>query len=220
MGMFIVIVIHPFLNVNFHLIDVFKNDRVKNIFSKSFIKSLDISALHGLAFLDSYVHNVRVLAIALSNGIRLIRTKTETPRQSEQQEIYIPLTDELRYYLNKVAIPEEVSPFVLGKLHKGYSEQSLVNRKNRFRQEINPELRRIRDKLNLGAPLVMASSRDCYASSLDRQQVSRSTISEMLGHQDLRTTNHYLDSLSPEKAHAINKQLVSSKKEFFTKNRS
>jgi integrase len=147
------------------------------------------------------------------NGIRLIRTKRETTRQSELQEIYIPLTQNLRYYLNKVAIPEEISPFVLGKLHEGYSEQSLVNRKNRFRQEINPELRRIKEKLGLSAPLTMASARDAYASSLNRNGTSRAAISEMLGHQDLRTTNHYLDSLSSDKAHQINEGLVSRTKD-------
>jgi integrase len=145
------------------------------------------------------------------NGIRLIRTKTETTTQSEFQEIFIPLTEDLRHYLNKVAIPEELSPFVLGKLKDGYSEQSLANRKNRFRQEINTELKKIRVKLDLSAPLIMATARDCYASSLDRNGTPREAISGMLGHQDLRTTNHYLDSLSPEKAHRINEGLVRRK---------
>lgn len=95
-----------------------------------------------------------------SDYIPLIRTKTETTRVYEIQEITIPLTEELRYYLNKVGDP--FSTFVLGKLNEGYTEISLYNRKNRFRQEINTELKKIGERLNLTVTLRMSSARDCY----------------------------------------------------------
>lgn len=89
-----------------------------------------------------------------------------------------------------------MSPFIIGKLKEGYTDISLLNRKNRFRQEINPELKKIEEKLGLQASLKMATARDCYASSLKRNGESRDAIGEMLGHRDPRTTMHYLDSLS------------------------
>ncbi len=140
----------------------------------------------------------------------IIRTKTETTRQSEIQELTLPLTEEFKEYLNRVCDP--TSPFVLGKLHDGYSETSLLNRKNRFRQEINTELKKIRAKLNLSAPLLMATARDCYASTLKRNGTAKENIGEMMGHADFRTTSAYLDSLSVEEAYRINDKLVKRKK--------
>lgn len=144
--------------------------------------------------------------------IHLIRTKTETTRQTVIQELTLPLTEDFKYYLNKVAVPESISPFVLGKLHEGYTETALLNRKNRFRQEINTELKKISQKLNLSAPLLMASSRSCYASSLKRIGETRETIGEMLGHRDLKTTSAYLDSLSIDETFRVNEGLVSCRK--------
>jgi integrase len=145
--------------------------------------------------------------------IHLIRTKTETTRQSVIQELTLPLTEDFKYFLNKVAVPESISPFVLGKLHEGYTDMSLLNRKNRFRQEVNPELKKISKKLNLSAPLLMATARDCYASTLKRNGESRDTIGEMLGHRDPRTTAHYLDSLSIEETFRVNGGLVSRRQQ-------
>jgi len=142
--------------------------------------------------------------------IPLIRTKTETTRVYDVQEITIPLTPELKFYLNKVGDP--TSPFVLGKLHEGYTETSLLNRKNRFRQEINPELRKIGVKLNLSVPLIMSTARDCYAMTLKRNGVSREFTSDSLGHSDIKTTSHYLDSLSIDESFAVNNNLVKKKK--------
>jgi len=143
------------------------------------------------------------------NYIHLIRKKTETTRKSTIQELTLPLTDELKYYLNKVADP--TSPFVLGKIKESYSEITLFSRKDSFRQEINTELKKIRQKLNLSAPLLMSTARDCYASTLNRKGVPREFIANMLGHHDPRTTFHYLDSLFIEGTFDVNKNLVKRK---------
>ena len=138
--------------------------------------------------------------------IPLTRTKTETIRVYDIQEIIIPLTEELKCYLNKVG--DKTSPHVLGKLKEGYSETSLLNRKNRFRQEINLELRKIGERLNLPVPLTMSTARDCYAMTLKRNGVPREHTSDSLGHSDIRTTSHYLDSLSIDESFAVNNNLL------------
>jgi integrase len=144
------------------------------------------------------------------NHIHLIRKKTETTRKSNIQELSIPLTQELKHYLNLVGDP--TSPFVLGKIKDGYSETTLRNRKNRFRQEINTELKKISSTMKLTVPLIMATARDCYASTLNRNGVPREFISNMLGHNDPRTTSHYLDSLSIDDTFKVNDFLVKKKK--------
>lgn len=94
-----------------------------------------------------------------SDYIPVIRMKTETTLKYILMEIPVPLTEELKYYLNKVGDP--TSPFVLGKIKEGYTDAALRNRKNRFRQEINPELKKLSKRLNLSVPLKMATARDC-----------------------------------------------------------
>lgn len=145
-----------------------------------------------------------------NSHIHLIRTKTETTRKSNIQELVLPMTDELKYYLNKVGDP--TSLFVLGKLKEGYSEQTLRNRKNRFRKEINTELKALGKRLKLSVTLTMASARDAYASTLNRNGVPREFIANMLGHSDIRTTSHYLDTLSIDETFKINDKLVKRKK--------
>ena len=143
------------------------------------------------------------------NHIPVIRTKTETTRVYDIQEITIPLTEELMYYLEKVGDPS--SPFILGKLKEGYSETTLLNRKNRFRQEINLELRKIGERLILPVSLTMSTARDCYAMTLKRNGVPREHTSDSLGHSDIRTTSHYLDSLSIDESFTVNNNLVKRK---------
>lgn len=59
----------------------------------------------------------------------------------------------------------------------------------------------------------MATARDCYASSLRRSGVSVEDIGDMLGHNDPRTTLHYLDSLSIDESFKVNNRLVKPKKD-------
>jgi len=144
-----------------------------------------------------------------SDHIPIIRTKTETTRRYMVNELPVPLTPELVYYLNKVGDP--TSPFVLGKLHEGYTPTSLLNRKNRFRNEINTELKKISNRLNLSVPLKMSTARDCYAMTCKRNGISREFISDSLAHSDIRVTSSYLDSMSIDESFSINNKLLKRK---------
>ena len=141
------------------------------------------------------------------NHISLFRMKTENTRKTTQQEIIIPLTQPLKEVLNRVVDP--TSSFVLGQIQEGYTEQQLINRKNKIRKRIHRELKLISEKLELSVVLRTANARDCYASSLRRNGVSRDNISMMLGHSNPIVTGHYLDSLNIDDTFDINEKLVS-----------
>jgi len=64
-------------------------------------------------------------------------------------------------------------------------------------------------KLNLSVTLNTSKARDCYASSLKSNGISRDQISEMLGHSNPIVTGHYLDSLNIDESFSINEKLVS-----------
>ncbi len=141
------------------------------------------------------------------NHIHLFRMKTERTRKTNIQEIIIPLTQPLKDVLNRVVDP--TSDFVLGQVKEGYTEQQLINRKQKIGKRINGELKKISEKLDLSVPLNTSKARDCYASSLNRKGVSRDQISEMLGHSNPIVTGHYIDSLNIDESFNINEKLVS-----------
>ena len=141
------------------------------------------------------------------NHIKLFRMKTENTKKTTKQEIIIPLTKPIKDVLNRVVDP--TSEFVIGQLQEGYTEQQLINRKNKVRKRINKELKEIREKLNLSVKLDTSTARHSYASSLRRKGVSRDDISMMLGHSNPVVTGFYLDSLNIDETFDINDKLVS-----------
>ena len=156
----------------------------------------------------NFVDLLRMKWDNIENGhIRITRKKTETTQKKVRLEIVIPLTQPLKDLINKVGDP--LSPFVIGLMkNEDYSDSTITNRKNKIRQGINPELRKIGEKLNLPVPLTTQTARDCYASTLKRNGYSNDVISEQLGHLDPSSTSHYVDSLGLDRVTEINEGLV------------
>ena len=154
-----------------------------------------------------------------NNHIRITRKKTETTQKKVRLEIVIPLTQPLKDLINKVGDP--TSPFVIGLMkNEEYSDSTITNRKNKIRQGINPELRKIGEKLNLSVPLTTQTARDCYASTLKRNGYSNDVIGEQLGHSDLISTTFYVDSLGLDKVTEINEGLVKKRPKGLSEDRS
>ena len=123
------------------------------------------------------------------------RKKTESTRRNNKKRITVPLTDKIKDSISRVS--DKSSPFILGKLTEGYDEETFKNRNHKIKQQINQNLRDIREQLKLSRPLQPDSARDCYASSLDRNNIPREKISQMLGHSNMIITEHYLDAVDP-----------------------
>jgi integrase len=134
------------------------------------------------------------------------RKKTETTRKNNKKPIIVPLTDKLKESIARVG--DKNSPFLLGLLKEGYDESFFMNRNHKIKQQINQNLKIIKDKLNLSQPLSLGSARDCYASTLQRNKVSRDDIGQMLGHNNSAVTEHYLDGLDSESTFGINETIM------------
>jgi len=133
------------------------------------------------------------------------RKKTETTRKNNRKELTPPITPKLQEVIDKIGVKE--SPFVLGVLQEGYSEQTFENKSHKQRQSINRNLAEISRKLNLSVPLKLKSARDCYASTLKRAGISTDVIGENMGHAYREMTEHYVDSMSLEETHRVNEVL-------------
>jgi integrase len=134
------------------------------------------------------------------------RKKTESTRRNNKKLITVPLTDKLMDSISQVGNKD--SPFLLGKLKEGYDEETFKNKNHKIKQQINRNLKDIRNQLKLSRPLQLGTARDCYASTLDRNNTPREKTSQMLGHSNVVITEHYLDGLNPDSTFGINAPIL------------
>lgn len=131
------------------------------------------------------------------NEIRFYRKKTETTRKKNVKQIIVPRTPGVNELLEKLG--DKNSLFVLGLLNEGYSEETIVNKSNKMRMELNVHLKAITLKLNLHSPLRLNKARECYASTLNRANKSVVKIGETMGHSTIAVTiNHYIGGMNNE----------------------
>jgi hypothetical protein len=114
------------------------------------------------------------------NGIRFYIKKTETTRKKKVKQIIVPRTPGVNNLLEKIG--NKNRPFVLGLLQEGYSEETIVNKSNKMRMQLNVQLKEITRKLNLTSPLRINKARECNASTLNRANISVVKIGETMDH--------------------------------------
>lgn len=122
------------------------------------------------------------------------RAKTKrTGRDSKPAEIYLqPLAVEiLERYAAKQETPEA---YIFPILTQGDSAQRQDDQIKNFIQSINKPMARIAEKLGIEKPITTYAARHSFASMLKWADAPTGFISESLGHQDLKTTENYLDS--------------------------
>jgi len=156
------------------------------------------------------INFVDLLRLKWSNiqGRHLIffRKKTENTRKNNIKPITVPLTPKLKKVIDKIGVKD--SPFILGMLKEGYSENTFENLSHKVRSNLNEKLLEISEKLELSVPLKLKTARDCYASTLRRAKVPKDDIGDMMGHANSIVTEHYLDSLDLEETFEINKHIL------------
>lgn len=133
------------------------------------------------------------------------RMKTETTRKNNIKEIVVPISDKLQTLIDKVG--NRNSPYILGLINEGETEQSFRNKKDWQLQKLNSNLKFLTEKLKLTIPLKLKMARDSYATSLKRANIPTSQIGEMMGHSNSVVTEHYLATLDIEKTWEINESL-------------
>ena len=118
----------------------------------------------------------------------------------ERQKTHLPI---------RVAVPEQASAIVskYRSQSKGYifpilneqvhkTDLQIRNCVRLNLQSINAALRRLGDKLGLPLKLTTYVARHSFASVLKEEGIPVATISELMGHQDPKTTQIYLDGFS------------------------
>ena len=133
------------------------------------------------------------------------RWKTRNTRKNNIKPIKSPITNGIKELL--ICVGDKSSPYILGELKEGSKETTIINKCEKLKSRINKHLKVIGKKLNLSVELLTETARDCYATTLYRNGVSKENIGEMLGHSNTIVTEHYLSGIDIEKTNDINKHI-------------
>jgi integrase len=134
------------------------------------------------------------------------RWKTKNTRKNNIKPIKSPITNGIKELLQSVGVKN--SPYILGELKECSKETTIINKCEKLKSRYNKHLKLISKKLNLSVELLTETARDCYATTLYRNGVSKDEIGEMLGHSTSIVTEHYLSGIDIEKTKDINKHLL------------
>jgi hypothetical protein len=100
------------------------------------------------------------------------------------------------------------SPFILGQLQECSSAETLDNKSNKMRGELNVHLKTISTKLNLSLPLRINKARECYATTPRRAKKPIDKISEAMGQSSIAVTmNHYIGNMNNDEIFELNDAL-------------
>lgn len=116
------------------------------------------------------------------NTLRYTRKKT-------QKAYTLPLHEEAKRIIEHFNGQNYLFP-IFTDFHK--TEQQKLHRIMKKRQHFNTFMRKLGKSLGIETPITSYVARHSIATNLKRKKVSSEVISQLLGHSDIKTTNHYL----------------------------
>ncbi|KAA9349749.1 site-specific integrase [Larkinella humicola] len=133
-----------------------------------------------------------------SKQIRFVRAKTERTKR-EVKPIVVAITDDVWRIITKWGQkPATPHRYVFGILEPGMSAERELAAVQQFVKTINKYIGRIAEALGINKEITTYTARHSFSTVLKRSGAPIEFISESLGHQDIRTTENYLDSFEDE----------------------
>ncbi len=153
---------------------------------------------YGISFIDVALLTKKNI-IRYNEGNYIVYKRNKTKESKKVKPIQIKITDEIQSHLNWFSrhcslIENYLAPVVSREGYKG--EQLYKHIRSRFIHN-NNKLKELARQLEISQlSLTSYVARHTMAMTLQENQVPREIISQILGHNDLITTNTYLDSFS------------------------
>ena len=177
-------------------------NRIKNTASnkpqREFARKLFLLSYYcyGISFIDlAYLKRSNI--VNLNAGEYIIYKRHKIQHQKGVKPIKIKVTNEIRKLLDDLkgsnpTVDDFIVPIVS---ISGYTGEKLYNHIRYRYKKYNTYLAELAEELQItDLKLTTYVSRHTMAMMLQRNDVAREQISQMLGHADLKTTNTYLDS--------------------------
>ena len=151
---------------------------------------------YGMSFVD--MAKLTTENIVVSEGIgHIVYKREKTKNVKNMKPLIIPVTpalkDILEWFKQNTSL---VGNYLLPIITKDYDGEQLYDHIRTRYQRLNNNLKKLGKILGVEKNLTTYVSRHTMAMTLQGNDVSRETISAVLGHRDIKTTMTYLDSLS------------------------
>jgi len=143
------------------------------------------------------------------NKITFIRAKTKRSSKQNLKKVNIILIPEIETIIEKWGVkPKNPKSFIFGIIEDTDDPRRKLAKSKQAIKNINKYTKKIGAELGIEIPLTTYVARHSFATILKRSGAPIEFISESLGHQDLRTTENYLDSFEDETKEKYQRQLL------------
>ena len=132
-------------------------------------------------------------------------------RQKSGSFIRVEIPADVRLLLDELAVcTDKDSPYLFPFLSGKKTGEAAYAEYNGALLRFNRDLRSLAETCGVGEPVTSYTIRHSFATTLKEQDVPIEMISELLGHQSIKTTQIYLKSFSLDKMSAVNKACFES----------
>ena len=127
-------------------------------------------------------------------------------RKKTNQYLTVEWEKEAQEIINRYAHINPNSPYLLPVIQK--EDGTERKQYHRMLENINYNLKKIGEIIGLKMPLTTYTARHTWASIARNMDISISVISEGMGHNSIKTTQVYLDSIDVSKINEANKKII------------
>lgn len=144
--------------------------------------------------------------------ITFVRAKTARSTKSNQKCISVIRIPEIDTIINRWSVKvDNPNNYVFNILSTDDSPDKQLAKIKRATKTINKYMKRIGENLEFTMKITTYTARHSFATVLKRSGAPIEFISESLGHNDLRTTENYLDSFEDDIKETYQRQLLNFK---------
>lgn len=158
---------------------------------------------YGMSYID--MANLEKDNIIIEDGREFIVYKRhKTEHHKNTKFIKIPIGEDLRKILDWFRKNSKLQGnHILPLVSMDYEGDKLYEHQRRRLAKYNTHLRELAQELGIPEKLTSYVSRHSMAMTLQNDGIPREIISQIMGHQDLKTTNTYLDSFRSERIETV-----------------
>jgi site-specific recombinase XerD len=165
---------------------------------------------HDVFSFSYYCGGISLVDVANLTPDNLIDGRLIYERQKTHGVINLMMLDEARTIIEKYATYQNRTGYLFPILdsRKHITPMQKFNRVRKLCHQINKELHKIANKLNIKEDVTTYVARHSFATVLKKSGVNIGIISQALGHQDIKTTQVYLSKFDDEQVDSAMQNLL------------
>lgn len=185
-----------------------RGDVVKRLMALPLERDPNLDLARDLFLFSIYTQGMSFVDVAHLTVENLQEGQLVYSRRKTRQRLAMDLLPCARNILEKYAPPASGIPYLLPVLYN--HRKGTMVKYSTARREYNRHLRLLSGMLELSRPLSSHCARHTWASLAKSNGIRDTVISEMMGHESLKTTAIYLASLDTETTGVANRTIITS----------